>query len=72
MRKLVHGRDKLLSPEQLAKREEDVRDKSESAARERRFLELKKEVDKEDKLEMVGSKMREKLHIGSKGHGNDT
>jgi hypothetical protein len=67
MHKLVHGRDKLLSPEDLARRQEEERDKSESAERERRFLELKKQAEREEKLDAVGSKMKSALHLGSKG-----
>jgi hypothetical protein len=46
---LIHGRDKLLSPEEVAQREEEERDKSESAERERRMLELMGEVEGEEK-----------------------
>lgn len=68
VRKLVHGRDKLLSPGEVARREEEEMDKSESAARERRFLEMRKQAEKEERLEEVESRMREKLHIGSWRH----
>ncbi|KFY82345.1 hypothetical protein V500_10605, partial [Pseudogymnoascus sp. VKM F-4518 (FW-2643)] len=43
--KLVHGRDKILSPEEVRRREEEERDKSESAERERRVLELQREEE---------------------------
>lgn len=66
MHKLVHGRDKLLSPEEAARREEEERDKTESAERERRFLELKKQAEREEKLDAIGSKMKTALHLGSK------
>ena len=73
VRKLVHGRDKLLSPEETARREEEGRDKTESAEREKRILELQKQVEREEKLEaVVGSKMRDKLTIGSGGLDQDT
>jgi hypothetical protein len=69
VRKLMHGRDKLLSPEETARREEEERDKTESAEKEGRFEELKQQVEREDKLQMASSKLRDKLHIGSRGHG---
>lgn len=55
--KLVYGRDKILSPEEVRRREEEERDKSESAERERRVLELQREGGKE------GGLLR-RLHIG--------
>jgi hypothetical protein len=64
VQKLTHGRDKLLSPDEVAKNEEYNRDKSESAARERRFLELKQKADEEDREMNKGNlKLIEKLHI---------
>lgn len=69
MRKLIHGRDKLLSPEETARREEEERDKTESAERERRFLELKQQAEREDKFQMAIDKLQNKLHIGSRGNG---
>ncbi|KAH9220593.1 hypothetical protein DL95DRAFT_383088 [Leptodontidium sp. 2 PMI_412] len=62
MRKLVHGKDKILSPEELAKREEAARDKSESSAKEARFLEMKREAEEKDK-ENYNSRLLEKLHL---------
>lgn len=62
MRKLVHGKDKILSPEELAKREEAARDKSKSAAKEQRFLELKREAEEKDK-ENYNAKLLERMHL---------
>ncbi|KAG4430246.1 hypothetical protein IFR05_014272 [Cadophora sp. M221] len=62
MRKLVHGKDKILSPEELAKKEEAARDKSESAAKEARFLELKREAEEREK-ENYNARLLEKLHL---------
>ncbi|KAL3422152.1 IQ calmodulin-binding motif domain protein [Phlyctema vagabunda] len=47
VKKITHGRDKLIAPEEVAKKEEEERDKSESAALERRFLEVKQKADEE-------------------------
>lgn len=47
VKKLIHHRDKILDPEEAAKREELERDKSESAAKERLFLE-KKDREREE------------------------
>jgi len=62
MRKLVHGKEKILSPEELAKKEEAARDKSESAAKEARFLELKREAEEREK-ENHNARILEKLHL---------
>ncbi|KFY45187.1 hypothetical protein V494_01087, partial [Pseudogymnoascus sp. VKM F-4513 (FW-928)] len=43
--KLLYGRDKILSPDEVRRREEEERDKSESAERERRVLELQREEE---------------------------
>lgn len=56
--KLVYGRDKILSPEEVRRREEE-RDKSESAERERRVLELQREGEGGKE----GGLLR-RLHIG--------
>ena len=61
IRKLVHHRDKLLSPEELAKREEEERDKSESAERERKFLEMQAKADEEENR--LNIKLLEKLKL---------
>ena len=51
IQKLVHHRDKILSPEEEAKRLEAERDKSESAEKERKFLEQKERDEKEDRAD---------------------
>jgi hypothetical protein len=64
VQKLIHHRDKLLSPEEVAKREEEERDKSESAERERRFLEMQAKADEEDReTNRANIKLLEKLRI---------
>ncbi|CZT09453.1 uncharacterized protein RAG0_14217 [Rhynchosporium agropyri] len=66
IKKLVHGKDKIMSPEELAKREEAARDKSESAAKEARFLEMTREAAERDK-DNHNARILEKLHL-SKSH----
>jgi hypothetical protein len=66
VQKLIHGRDKLLSPDEVTKREEEERDKSESAAREQRFLELKEQADREDKEQYANIKLLNKLRFRSR------
>lgn len=71
LRKFIYHRDKIISPEEVAQREEAERDKSESAAREQRFLELKQKAEEEDKeaeRARVNSRLIDKLHIRSKNH----
>lgn len=64
MRNLIHKKDKILSPEELAKKEEEARDKSESAARERRFLETEREVEERERMSVGGnSRLLEKMHL---------
>ena len=58
--KLLYHRDKLLSPVEVAEKEEAERDKSESAAKEKKFLE-EKEAQRE--AESTTTKLKEKLHI---------
>ena len=64
VQKLIHHRDKILSPDELAQREEEERDKSESAERERRFLELKQKAEEEDREQnRANLKLLKKLHV---------
>ncbi|TVY58448.1 IQ domain-containing protein IQM6, partial [Lachnellula suecica] len=63
LKNLVHHRDKILDPEETAKREEAERDKSESAAREQRFLEMKQQAEQEDRADV---KLLNKLHMKPK------
>ncbi|OAF58271.1 hypothetical protein VC83_06420 [Pseudogymnoascus destructans] len=57
--KLLHGRGKILSPDEVRKREEEERDKSESAERERRVLELQREEGGRGDMGLL-----RRLHIG--------
>lgn len=50
--KLIHGKDKVLAPEEVRRREEERRDKSESAALERRVLEREREEEEREKRGM--------------------
>ena len=64
VQKLIHHRDKILSPEEAAKREEEERDKSQSAEKERRFLEMQAKADEEDReSNRANIKLLEKLRI---------
>ncbi|KAM5355198.1 hypothetical protein ACJ41O_001844 [Fusarium nematophilum] len=58
--RLGHRRDKIIAPEEAATREEEARDKSESAAREREVLEQEEEEREEGK---PGKKVMKKLGI---------
>ncbi len=49
VRKLVYHKDKILAPEEVAEREEETRDKTKSAAREKQFLKSKENAEKEEK-----------------------
>lgn len=67
LKNLVHHRDKILDPEETAKREEAERDKSESAARERRFLEMQQKAEEEEREEnRANVKLLDKLYIRPK------
>lgn len=65
IQKLMYHRDKLLSPEEVAEKEEAERDKSESAAKEKRVLEKEEEERKN-----AGTKalLMDKLHITHSRH----
>jgi hypothetical protein len=61
---ILHKKDKVLAPEKFAKREEEARDKSESAERERRFLEMKQQAEAEETEEnRADLKILKKLSI---------
>jgi hypothetical protein len=69
IQKLVDHRDKILSPEELAEREDAERDKSESAERERRFLELKEEAEREAREQnRADLSLKEQLRIKPRSH----
>ena len=48
VQKLIHSRDIILSPEETAKREEMEKNKSQTMAMERRFLEMTRKAEEED------------------------
>jgi hypothetical protein len=71
VKKLVHRHDKGMSLE------EEESDKREAGERERRFEELRQQVESEDRLEMAREQMRDKLHIergkgGKKGASQES
>ncbi|KAG0651498.1 IQ motif-containing 1 [Hyphodiscus hymeniophilus] len=66
VQKLVHSRDKILSPEEVARREEEERDKTESAAREQRFLELQQQADRDDREQNANIRLLNKLRVKSR------
>lgn len=69
IQKIIHGRDKLLDPDEVAKREEEERDKSESAQRERKFLEERQKAgEEENKANMSLLHKLDKLHLKQKGN----
>jgi len=72
VQKLIHHRDKILSPEEAAKREEEERDKSQSAEKERRFLEMQAKADEEDReSNRANVKLLEKLRIKTASPGHE-
>jgi hypothetical protein len=67
LQKLVQHRDKILDPAEVAKREEEERDKSESAAIEQRFLEMRQKAEEEEREEnRVDMKLLNKPRIKPK------
>lgn len=63
-RKLIHGRNKLVNPDGLRRRQVEEIDKSESAEREKRLLEMQEESEREHIKS--NTKLLRKLHIGTK------
>ncbi|KAK2600039.1 hypothetical protein QQS21_005203 [Conoideocrella luteorostrata] len=62
MGKLVRGKDKVFAPEEVKKRDEAEIDKSESAAKERDFLDRQREEEERRKAEMgTGERVLEKI-----------
>jgi hypothetical protein len=60
--KLIHGKDKLVAPEEVKKREEEKKDKSKSAEKERKVLELEREEAERVKIETSkGHRVKAKL-----------
>jgi hypothetical protein len=63
-KKFIYGKDKLLHPEEVAKRKETEKDKSKSAQREREVLaEQANEEEMFKKRQSIGPKLAQKLHI---------
>ncbi|TLS22795.1 uncharacterized protein PpBr36_05576 [Pyricularia pennisetigena] len=60
VQKLVHGKDKIVAPDEVAKRREAEKDNSQSAAREREVLEREAMMRREDK---TGVRMLRKLGV---------
>lgn len=73
MGKMIHRRDKLIAPEEVQRREEEAKDKSESAEKERQVLE-REEVEREENRTSV--KVMQKLSLrprepkGPRGDGD--
>lgn len=63
VQKLIHGRDKLLSPQEVAREEEEERDKSESVARELRILEMQEAEEAEDRKLLSKLRIRSKMEV---------
>ncbi|KAK0391635.1 hypothetical protein NLU13_1134 [Sarocladium strictum] len=62
--KVLHHRDKILDPEEVARREEEARDKSESAEKERKFLEEQRQREEAEREEnKATAKMMQKLKL---------
>lgn len=67
LRKLIYHRDKVLSPVELAEKEEAERDKSKSAAKEKEFLAEKlKQEEADQETDSTAAKIKEKLHLTPK------
>lgn len=60
VQKLIHGKDKIVAPDEVAKRREAEKDNSQSAAREREVLEREARMRREDKK---GVRMLRKLGV---------
>ncbi|KAL8393428.1 hypothetical protein RB595_003267 [Gaeumannomyces hyphopodioides] len=65
--KMAHGKEKIVAPEEAAKREEAERDKTESAAREKAVLEreAREKAEKRPLAQLMG-----KLHLNHHGDGD--
>ena len=67
LQSLLHHKDKILDPVEVARREEDERDKSESAAIEQRVLEKRQKAEEEERDEnRADLKLLNKLRIRPK------
>ena len=65
VQKLIRRRDKILFPDEVARREEQP-DKSERAAREQIFFEMKAQAEREGKEQSTNTKLLNKLRVRSK------
>ena len=64
LQRTAHKKDKVIHPEEAQKREEDARDKSQSAETERRFLEKQQEEDDKQREEnRAAVKVMQKLKL---------
>lgn len=64
LQRTAHKKDKVIHPEEAQKREEDARDKSQSAETERRFLEKQQEEeDKQREENRAAAKVLQKLKL---------
>ncbi|KAK7713442.1 hypothetical protein SLS64_004692 [Diaporthe eres] len=78
LQRTAHKKDKVIHPEEAQKREEDARDKSQSAETERRFLEKQQEEeDKQREENRAAAKVLQKLKLtptapeGQKGEADE-
>lgn len=70
LQRTAHEKDKVIHPEEAQKREEDARDKSQSAETERRFLERQQEEDDKQREEnRATAKVMQKLKLTSTTDG---
>jgi hypothetical protein len=66
LQRTAHQKDKVIHPEEVQKREEEARDKSQSAETERRFLEKQQEEDDKQREESRAAvKVMQKLKLTS-------
>lgn len=70
LQKIVHHRDKMLSPEEVAKREELERDKSQSAAKEREYLERMRMEEEASGEGRVDRRLLVKLGVRPRSSGS--
>lgn len=65
LKKITNKKEKMVAPEEVARREDDEKDKSESAERERQILEKQRAVEEREREENRASlKLMKRLHIG--------
>ncbi|CAM1504673.1 Fc.00g022640.m01.CDS01 [Cosmosporella sp. VM-42] len=60
VRKILHGKDKLVDPEEVKRKEEEQRDKSQSAEKERKFIQKEEKERDENRTSM---RVKQKLGI---------